>query len=336
MKIVIPMAGWGSRLRPHTLTVPKPLIKIAGKSIVHRLVENLSKSINEPIDEIAFIIREDFGKDIENKLLEIAKQLNTKGIICYQDEPLGTAHAIMCAKESLEGNVIIAFADTLFKTDFTLDTNSDGVIWVNKIEDPSAFGVIKLNNENIITDFIEKPKDFVSDLAIIGIYFFKDGAYLRSELQYLLDNNIKEKGEFQLTNALENMKQKGSKFTPGKVDEWLDCGNKNATIHTNARVLEHIKNEEKLIHPSVHLKNCLIIEPCYLGEGVHLTNSIIGPNVSIESHTIVEDSIIDNSIIQSKTHITKQNISNSMIGSNAGIYGSSKDLSVGDYNQIID
>ena len=147
MNIVIPMAGWGSRLRPHTLTVPKPLIKIAGKSIVHRLVENLSKSVSEPIEEIAFIIREDFGKEIENNLLEIAKSLNTKGIIVYQDEPLGTAHAIMCAKESLRGNVIVAFADTLFKTDFTLDTNADGVIWVSKIDDPSAFGVIKLNEQ---------------------------------------------------------------------------------------------------------------------------------------------------------------------------------------------
>ena len=336
MKIVIPMAGWGSRLRPHTLTVPKPLIKIAGKSIVHRLVENLSKSISEPIDEIAFIIREDFGKAIENNLLEIAAQLNTKGIICYQDEPLGTAHAIMCAKESLEGNVIVAFADTLFKTDFKVDTSFDGVVWVSKIDDPSAFGVIKLNEQNIITDFVEKPKEFVSDLAIIGIYFFKDGAYLRRELQYLLDNDIKEKGEYQLTNALENMKQKGSKFAPGQVEEWLDCGNKNATVHTNSRILEHIKKEEALVHKTVLLKNTIIIEPCFLAEGVQISNSIIGPHVSIDTHTIIEDSIIDNIIIQSKSHLTKQNISNSMIGSNVGIYGTSKDLSVGDYNQIID
>jgi glucose-1-phosphate thymidylyltransferase len=334
MNIVIPMAGWGSRLRPHTLTVPKPLIKIAGKSIVHRLVENLSKSVSEPIEEIAFIIREDFGKEIENNLLEIAKSLNTKGIIVYQDEPLGTAHAIMCAKESLRGNVIVAFADTLFKTDFTLDTNADGVIWVSKIDDPSAFGVIKLNEQNIITEFVEKPKEFVSDLAIIGIYYFKDGAYLKDELQYLLDNDIKDKGEYQLTNALENMKQKGSKFVPGKVDEWLDCGNKNATVHTNSRILEHIKKDEKLVHDSVIIENSIIIQPCYIGENTKIVNSVVGPHTSIGANTSIQDSRISNTIIQTKSIISNQVIENSMIGSNTSISSSAKDLSIGDYNQI--
>ena len=334
MNIVIPMAGWGSRLRPHTLTVPKPLIKIAGKSIVHRLVENLSKSVSEPIEEIAFIIREDFGKDIEINLLEIAKSLNTKGIIVYQDEPLGTAHAIMCAKESLRGNVIVAFADTLFKTDFTLDTNADGVIWVSKIDDPSAFGVIKLNEQNIITDFVEKPKEFVSDLAIIGIYYFKDGAYLKEELQYLLDNDIKDKGEYQLTNALENMKQKGSKFVPGKVDEWLDCGNKNATVHTNSRILEHIKNDEKLIHDTVIIENSIIIHPCYIGENTKIVNSVVGPHSSIGANTSIQNSRISNSIIQTKSLVSNQIIENSMIGSNSSILGTANDLSIGDYNQI--
>lgn len=328
------MAGWGSRLRPHTLTVPKPLVKIAGKSIVQRLVENLSKSVNEPIDEIAFIIREDFGKEIENNLLDIASSLGTKGIICYQSEPMGTAHAIMCAKESLRGNIIVAFADTLFKTDFTLDTTADGVIWVSKIDDPSAFGVIKLNEQNIITDFVEKPKVFVSDLAIIGIYYFKDGLNLRNELQYLLDHDIKEKGEYQLTSALENMKQKGCKFTPGRVDEWLDCGNKNATVYTNSRILEHIKQDEKLIDHSASIENCIIIEPCFIGEGTKITNSIIGPYVSIEANTTISNCQISHSIIQSKTIIDKQIMTNSMIGSHVSISGKSHDLSVGDYNQL--
>lgn len=334
MNIVIPMAGWGSRLRPHTLTVPKPLIKIAGKSIVERLVENLSKSIQEPIEEIAFIIREDFGKEIENTLLDIAARLKTRGIIQYQNDPLGTAHAIMCAKESLKGNVIVAFADTLFKTDFVLDTSSDGVVWVSRIDDPSAFGVIKLNESNVITDFVEKPKEFVSDLAIIGIYFFKDGLNLRSELQYLLDNHIMEKGEYQLTTALENMKLKGAKFTPGKVDEWLDCGNKNATVHTNSRILEHIKNDETLVHSSVKLINSIVIPPCYIAANTTITNCVIGPFVSIESDTNIDNSRIENCIIQSKTIISYQQLSNSMIGSNSTIIGSSSDLSVGDYNQM--
>jgi len=334
MRIIIPMAGWGSRLRPHTLTVPKPMIPIAGKSIVQRLVEKLSSSVKESIDEVVFIIRDDFGKEVEKSLLSIATNLNTKGTIRYQDEPLGTAHAILCAKESLESNLIVAFADTLFKTDFTLDTNADGVIWVSKIEDPSQFGVIKLNDKNIITDFVEKPSEFVSDLAIIGIYYFKDGAYLKDELQFLLDNNIVIKGEFQLTSALENMKNKGAQFMPGEVEEWLDCGNKNATVYTNGRILEHIKNEEILIAADLKMQHSTIIEPCYIAEGVTIVNSVIGPNVSIGKSSIIENSIIKNSIVQKSTNIKNKLIDSSMVGNNASVLGKFDDLSIGDFNQI--
>ena len=160
------MAGRGSRLRPHTLTVPKPLIPIAGKPIVHRLVEDIAKVLDEKIDEVAFIIGADFGEKVENDLKEIAKKMNAKGTIYYQDKPLGTGHAIMCAKDSLEGPAVIAYADTLFKADFTLNKDADAVIWVKQVENPSAFGVVKLNDKNVITDLIEKPQDFVSDLAV--------------------------------------------------------------------------------------------------------------------------------------------------------------------------
>ena len=172
MKIIVPMAGRGSRLRPHTLTIPKPLVPIAGKPIVRRLVEDIARVCGQNVDEIAFVIG-DFGAVIEAELLEIARSLNAKGTIYHQDEALGTAHAILCAKESLVGPVVVAFADTLFSADFTLDTEKDGIIWVQKVEDPRAYGVIKMNENNVITDFVEKPQEFVSDLAIIGIYFFK-------------------------------------------------------------------------------------------------------------------------------------------------------------------
>ena len=334
MRIIIPMAGWGSRLRPHTLTVPKPLIPIAGKSIVQRLVENLSSSISTPIEEIAFIIREDFGKEIEKSLLKIASDLGTKAVICYQNEPLGTAHAIMCASESLEGNLIVAFADTLFKANFSLDTEADGVVWVSKIDDPSNFGVVKLDAQNVITDFVEKPAEFISDLAIIGIYYFRDGSYLKSELQFLLDHQIVINGEYQLTSALENMKLKGSKFVPGKVEEWLDCGNKNATVNTNARILEHIKHAEKLIASDVILENSVIIEPCYIASNVCIKNSIIGPHVSIGAASKIENSIVKNSIIQSNSFIGQKLINNSMVGKYVTMNGSFDDLSIGDYNQL--
>ena len=334
MNIIIPMAGRGSRLRPHTLTTPKPLISFVGKSIVQRLVEDIVRVCDEEINEIAFIIG-DFGDEVERDLMNIAEGLGAKGKIVYQEKPLGTAHAILCAKESLEGNVVIAFADTLFKADFKLEKNNDGIIWVNKIEDPSSFGVVKTNDLNIITDFVEKPKNFVSDLAIIGIYYFRSGETLKSELQYLIDNNIKDRGEYQLTNALENMKNKGLKFTTGEVVEWLDCGNKDATIHTCERVLDHNKHLN-LISQDAQILNSKIIEPCFIGSGSVIENSTIGPNVSIGQKTTILNSEIKGSIIQNESKIDNSRLSNSMIGNNVLFYGHTIDqeVSIGDFSEI--
>ncbi len=328
------MAGMGKRMRPHTLTVPKPLIPIAGKPIVQRLVEDIAKVSSEPVKEVAYVIGSNFGKEVETKLVSIAESLGAKGSIHYQDEALGTAHAIMCAKDVIDGKTIVAFADTLFKADFKLDDTQDGIIWVQQVEDPSAFGVVKLDGQNFITDFVEKPENFVSDLAIIGIYYFKDGAYLKSELQYLLDNNIKEKGEYQLTNALENMKNKGTKFTPGKVTEWLDCGNKNATVYTNQRVLEFNKANNLVANTVVNI-NSVINQPCFIGENVKLVNSVVGPHVSIGSNSCIENSIIKNSIIQTNTKIDSANIKNTMVGNHVEYRGKADELSIGDYNVIV-
>lgn len=328
------MAGWGTRLRPHTLTIPKPMLPVAGKPMVQRLVEDLVKSTAQKIDDIIFVIREDFGKTIPEQLLAIAKNVGSTGHIKYQDVPLGTAHAILCAGDFLDGNVIVAFADTLFRADYKIDSSKDGIIWVQKVDHPSAFGVVKMNDDGIITDFVEKPKEFVSDLAIIGIYYFKDGAYLRKEMQYLLDNDIKQKGEYWLTDAMENMKKKGSKFYKGEVQEWLDCGNKDATVHTNQRILEFIKNE-KLVSSKATIENSVIIAPCFIDDDVVIKNSVIGPFVSISKSTRIENSIIKNSIIQSKTILKNKLIENSMIGNNANLEGRMENLSIGDYNNSI-
>ncbi|MBL7892166.1 MAG: NTP transferase domain-containing protein [Bacteroidia bacterium] len=333
MKIIIPMAGMGKRLRPHTLTTPKPLIPIAGKPMVQWIVEDITKVCDEKVDEIAFVVGR-FGKEAEGNLIKVAEKLGAKGTIHYQDEALGTAHAIMCAKSALTGKVVVAFADTLFKADFKLDSSKEGIIWVQKVEDPRPFGVVKLDKDNVITDFVEKPQQFVSDLAIIGIYYFKDGNYLKKELQYLLDNNIREKGEYQLTNALENMKQKGIKFVPGKVAEWLDCGNKDATVYTNQRVLEFNKGNASMISKTYIAQNSSIIEPCFIGENVKLINSKIGPHASIGDNCVIENSEVKNCIVQTSTRIVGATLSNSMLGNFVEFYGKSSDASIGDYTTI--
>ena len=331
------MAGIGSRLRPHTLTVPKPLTVIAGKPIVQRLVEDITSVVDQKIDEIAFIIgpaAKGFPTNTSEKLIKIAEELGAKGSVYVQEEALGTAHAIFCAKESLSGPCVVAFADTLFKADFKLDANADGAIWVKQVDDPSAFGVVKLK-DGYITDFVEKPKDFVSDLAIIGIYYFKDGGKVREEIQYLIDNDLKENGEYQLTNVLESLKQQGAKFIPGTVNAWMDCGKKDPTVDTNKQVLgfeQEVGNN--LVAGDVVLNNSEIIQPCYVGKNVVLNNTKIGPYVSIGANSIVDDSTIVNSLIQNNVVISNADLDNAMIGNHAKYNGKYTSVSIGDYTEL--
>lgn len=335
MKIIVPMAGRGSRLRPHTLTIPKPLIPIAGKPIVHRLVEDIAKVLKEEIEEIAFIIGEDFGEQVEADLKKIAGALGAKGSIYYQDKPLGTGHAIMCAKDSLEGPAVIAYADTLFKADFTLDKDADGVIWVKQVDNPKAYGVVQLNQNKEIVGLVEKPEEFVSDLAVIGIYYFKDVAVLKSELQGVLDKNITRGGEYQINDGIEAMRKNGLLFVPGKVDEWMDCGNKNVTVETNSRMLNFLHQDgEQLIADTVRMENSEIIEPCFIGEHVELRNAVIGPNVSIGEGSIIKNSSIRNSLIQTYAEVENANLNNAMIGNYAKFKGDFREISIGDYSVL--
>ncbi len=334
MKIIVPMAGRGSRLRPHTLTVPKPLVPVGGKPIVHRLVEDIAAVCSDKIEEIAFVIG-DFGKEVEEELIQVAEKLGAKGSIHYQEQPLGTAHAVLCAKEKLNGPVVVAFADTLFKADFKIDPSVDGILWVKQIDDPSAFGVIKMNEQGEIVDFVEKPKEFVSDLAMIGIYYFKDGEKLRAELEYLIDNNVVKGGEYQLPDGLRRLTEAGYTFKPGEVTEWLDCGNKEVTVHTNQRVLEYdFEKNAKMVADSVMINDAVIIPPCYLGENVLIENSVVGPHVSLGDGSRVINSIIKNSNVQNNSTLENVVVENSMIGSNASYRALARDLSLGDYSTI--
>jgi len=336
MKIIVPMAGRGSRLRPHTLTIPKPLIPIAGKPIVQRLVEGIAEVLEDEIDEIAFIISEDFGVEIEAKLKEIAASLKAKSTIYYQDQPLGTGHAIMCAKDSLSGPAVIAYADTLFKADFKLDKEADAVMWVKQVENPEAFGVIKLNDFGQITELVEKSKDFVSDLAVIGIYYFKEVSQLKTQLEKVIEENIMHGGEYQINDGIKKMKENGAIFKPGQVDEWMDCGNKQVTVETNSRMLKFIHQDQKeqLISSSVKIENSEIIEPCFIGENVFLKNAKIGPNVSIGNGTMIDNSSIKNSLIQENSQVLNAKLDKAMIGNFAKFDGNFTSVSIGDYSVL--
>jgi glucose-1-phosphate thymidylyltransferase len=320
----------GKRMRPHTHTTAKPLLPIAGKPIVQRLVEDLAAVAGEPVEEVAFVVHPSFGMKVEQELVAIAKAVGARGTIHYQEVALGTAHAILCAEKALSGRIIVAFADTLFRAQLKLDKDCDGVIWVNKVEDPRQFGVVKLDDKGVITEFVEKPQQFVSDLAIIGIYYFANGEHLRKEMQYLIDNDIKDKGEYQLTNAMENMKQKGARFKAGSVDVWMDCGNKNAMVDTNTKVLGFLKGATDLVSASVKKDHSVVIEPCFIGDDVTLVNSIVGPNVSIEQGATISNSVVRNSILRGGVRVQDAVMDNCMIGERATVKGQALDLSLSD------
>ncbi len=337
MKIIVPMAGRGSRLRPHTLTVPKPLIPVAGKPIVHRLVSDIAKVLGEPIEEVAFILGDPafFGDDVVESLMDLANELGAKGSIYRQDLPLGTGHAIMSAKESLSGPAVIAYADTLIRADFDLDKSADSVIWVKQVERPEAYGVVKLNGDNHIVELVEKPKEFISDLAVIGIYYFKDVGVLKNELQHVLDNDITNGGEYQINDGIKRMMEKGMKFVPGKVSEWMDCGNKNVTVETNQRMLGFLEQEgENMIASSVKQENANIIEPCFIGENVVLKNTTVGPYVSVGDNTVLENCTVKNSLIQGNSKIYNANLDNAMIGNHVVFNGNFESISIGDYSVL--
>lgn len=338
MKIIVPMAGRGSRLRPHSLTVPKPLIPVAGQPIVHRLVKDIAKVLKQPIEEIAFVLGDPawFGGEVVNSLKDLAKSLGAKASIYRQDLPLGTGHAIMCAKPSLSGPAVIAYADTLIRAEFDLDDKADAVIWTKKVNNPEAYGVVKLNENHEIVELVEKPETFVSNQAVIGIYYFKDVAVLKGKLQEILYENVMNGGEYQINDGIKRMMADGRIFKTGTVDEWMDCGNKAITIETNQRMLGFLKDDgdEQLVSSSAKLDNTNIVEPCFIGENVVLKNSTVGPFVSIGNNSIIENATVKNSLIQTHTTVKNANLENAMIGNHVKYDGNFTSISIGDYSVL--
>ncbi len=337
MKIIVPMAGRGSRLRPHSLTVPKPLIPIANKPIVHRLVTDIAAILDEPVEEIAFILGDPafFGDDVVESLTELAENLGAKASIYRQLNPLGTGHAIMCAEPSLSGKAVVAYADTLIRADFQLDPAADAVIWTKQVDRPEAYGVVKLNENEEIVELVEKPQTFVSDQAVIGIYYFKEIGDLKKELQYVIDNDIINGGEYQINDGIKRMMANGNIFKTGTVDEWMDCGNKQVAIETNQRILDFmVKDKSDELESSPEIDNSTIIQPCVIDSSVVIKNSTVGPHVSIGAGSHIENCSISNSLIQNHSTVKNAKLDEAMIGNHVKYDGNFSKISIGDYTTM--
>ena len=331
MKLIIPMAGRGTRVRPHSHTVPKPLLPVAGKMIVERIVETFARTLDRNIDEIVFILGPDFGQEIKDALKAMSDRQDAGATFRVQESAEGTAHAVYCAEEDLEGECIIVFADTIFDMEGSVSIeDADSVVWLKEVEDPSRFGVA-VEKDGKITDFVEKPEDPISNLAIIGVYYFKDGAELKKEIEYLLDNNVRGKGdEFQLTDALDRLLKDNKVFKKATVDQWLDCGTLPAWRATSGIITE--KEYEEIDED--RFPGTKIIPPVYIGDDVELENCIVGPKASIAEGTTLKKCTVKNSLIQEHAQLENCNIEDSTIGRYVELKNVDQEVHLGDHSKI--
>ncbi|MDZ7772829.1 MAG: sugar phosphate nucleotidyltransferase [Balneolaceae bacterium] len=331
MKLIIPMAGRGTRVRPHSHTVPKPLLPVAGKMIVERIVETFVRTLDRKITEIVFILGPDFGREIRESLEAMSERHGAEAHFRIQEVAEGTAHAVYSAEDQLDGECIIVFADTLFDTEGTVSLEgADSVIWLKQVDDPSRFGVAVYEGDRI-TDFVEKPDEPISDQAIIGVYYFRDASSLKEEIEYLLDNDIRGHGdEFQLTDALDRMLKKGDVFKRASVDEWLDCGTLDAWLETSGVILEKEGRE----YDEDDFTETRIIPPVYIGENVELENCIIGPHASIADGCKLYKCTIKNSLVQEHADLENCRLQDSTVGRHTRLHGVDQEVHVGDHSTV--
>jgi len=328
MKLIIPMAGRGTRVRPHSHVTPKPLLPVCGKSMVERIVDMFSSVLPRPISEGVFILGPDFGPEVRTALTKVCEKHNAKAQFAVQDVAKGTAHAVGCASEYLEGEGIVVFADTLFYMNPGVDlTEADVVAWVKHVADPSAYGVAVREGDRIVK-LVEKPQELISTEALIGIYYVKDLRVLKDSIQYLFDHKITGVGdEYQLTDAFDLLLKENKVFKTASVTEWLDCGNIKALSETTQFILEHENHTAKIDGVKVN-------PPVYIGENVVVEGGEIGPHVSIESGARISGSTLSKTIVFANATVKNATLTNSMIGRNASVSDFSGRLNIGDHSEV--
>ncbi|MBI1221209.1 MAG: NTP transferase domain-containing protein [Bacteroidetes bacterium] len=328
MKAIIPVAGIGSRLRPHTHTQPKALIPVAGKPILGHIVDGL---VQEGIDEIVFIIGY-LGDKIDSYIRAAYPKLKTHFVI--QTTGKGTGHAIWLAKDYIkdEEDILIVLGDTIWDADLkkVLESNYSS-IGLMRVDDPRQFGVAQIDKDGFVKSLIEKPRIPKSNLALIGVYFIKKAGELKEALEYNIQNDVRTNNEFHLTDALMRMIEKGIKIQSFNVEAWFDCGKKEILLETNATLL---KRQKKPIEAPKNIGDCILIPPVHIAADAKIKHSIIGPNVSMGEGAIIENSIISESIIGPFAHLENAVLRSSLIGNDASLHGLVQSLNLGDSTEI--
>ncbi len=328
MKLVIPLAGFGTRMRPHTYSKPKPLINVAGKPVLAHILDGLS---GLDIEEAIFIVGY-LGEQIEAFVEENYDFPVTRYV--EQKELKGQAHALWLAREYLTGPILIIFVDTIFETDLSVLENpqADGIAFVKEVEDPRRFGVAIVGGNGYVERFVEKPEGMEHRLAVIGVYYLKRGEDLLSAIEELMAKNIQTKGEFYLADALQIMVDRGARFVTHVVDVWEDCGKPDAVLKTNRYLLgAHYDNSAEA---GKRVENSILVPPVYVAPTAKVIGSVIGPFATISDGATVRDSVIRDSIVDSGAIVEQAMLSRSLIGQNALVRSRFRRLNVGDFSQV--
>jgi len=330
MKAIIPVAGIGSQLRPHTHTQPKSLVPIAGKPIIAHIIDYLREG---GIKDFVFVIGY-LGSKVESYILEEYKEKDIEISFVVQEPRKGIAHALYCVRDHIKkaDELLVLLGDTILELDLKkFLASKDSIIGIKKVDNPGKFGVVELDEDNYVKRLVEKPKIPKSNLAMVGIYKAIDPALLAEAVEYIIEHKIKTLGEYQLTDALTYMLKKGKKITTLVVDNWYDCGQKESLLEANAILL----NKPAVSSPKEgDFENTIIIPPASIGKNCFIQNSIIGPNVAIGNNSSIESSIVTNSIIGSYSELKNTVLENSIIGNDSSLNGLSQNLNIGDNTEI--
>lgn len=321
MKAIVPAAGIGKRLRPHTLTTPKVLFNVAGKPIIGHILDFL---LDAGVDEIVVVVGYE-ASQVERYLTE-NYQDNTRSVV--QSERKGLGHAVGVALDDSDEPVIILLGDTIIDIDLKgLLGKTNTAIGVRKVDNPQMFGIVEMDGD-YASKLVEKPEEPTSDLAIAGIYRIQNQKVLKRSIDGLVEQNITTKGEIQLTDALQDMIDNGEKIESFNVENWYDCGSWSSILETNKILLDKSGGSNEKYPDSV------VITPCYIAPSVQLINSIVGPHVTIDEGAIIKNSIITDSVIAKAATLENCSMTGSIIGEHALVHGTVRKLSVGDYSEI--
>jgi glucose-1-phosphate thymidylyltransferase len=326
LKIIIPTAGRGTRLLPHTLTKPKQLINVAGKAVLGHVIDGLAGLVVEEYIFVVGYLHEQIERYVVDNYGMLARFVE-------QDDPLGQADAILRCRDFMDGPVLIVFSDTLTRVDFSglADDPADATVYLKEVEDPRRFGVAMVDDQDMITRFVEKPDSMDDRLAVIGMYYIRDSQLLMACCQELIERNIQTKGEYYLADAFNLMiEEHGARFRAQTVDMWEDCGKPETLLQTNRYLLDRGHGNNIESQP----ENYLVVPPVSIAPTATIVDSIIGPHATIAEHCHITGSIIRDSIIDENAHIAETILERSLIGKGAVVRGSYLVLNVGDSSQV--